>query len=281
MEKLSDNQQGDSPNEIIFTKVFRINKDFLDKRKELINEAIAFETGTIAHQKKTVVATFPNGKEAYFLKPGKETLRKIPNLYDMSPNVGSCNKSDTENWAFEQIWEYLLKISVIQQAAFKKILVLLYRLCFFIDHQVNGAGKLRYSPSDTILQYISSIDEFVLKDGFREKFKTTEIGLPEFLYFVELLAWNEDVKYHTVNGKADFTERKPRVGRVNTVLTIISTPLLIGKFINNIIDSAKPNHIINVRLITDTIQQFVRTRGLCVLSGKQLLEELEPYLVGE
>ncbi|GAB6394767.1 MAG: hypothetical protein MdMp024_1079 [Bacteroidales bacterium] len=184
MAMLPTSKQDNSTKEIISTKVFRINNDFLNQRKELINEAIAFESGTIARQKKTVVATLPNGKEAYFLKPGKETLRKIPNPYDMSPNVGSGNKS-------------------------------------------------------------------------------------------------EDVKYHTVNGKADFTERKPRAGRVNTVLTIISTPLLIGKFIKNIIDSAKPNHIINVRLITDTIQQFVRTRGLCVLSGKQLLEELEPYLVRE
>ncbi|GAB6394116.1 MAG: hypothetical protein MdMp024_0428 [Bacteroidales bacterium] len=281
MAMLPTSKQDNSTKEIISTKVFRINNDFLNQRKELINEAIAFESGTIARQKKTVVATLPNGKEAYFLKPGKETLRKIPNPYDMSPNVGSGNKSDTENWAFEQIWEYLLKISIIQQAAFKKVLVLLYRLCFFIDHQINAESKLRYSPSYAILKYIGSIDEFVLKDGFMEKFKTTEIGLPEFLYFVELLAWNEDVKYHTVNGKADFTERKPRAGRVNTAPTIISTPLLIGKFINNIIDSAKPNHIINVRLITDTIQQFVRTRGLCVLSGKQLLEELEPYLVRE
>jgi hypothetical protein len=111
------------------------------------------------------------------------------------------------------------------------------------------------------------------------------MGLLEFLYFIELLAWNEDVKYHTVNGKADFTKPNSswdnKRGRVNTVLTIISAPLLISKFIQNIIESTQPKHTMEVGLITKTIQQFVRTRGFCVLSGKQLLEELEPYLVGE
>jgi hypothetical protein len=174
MAILPTGKQDDSTKEIISTKVFRINNDFLNQRKELINEAIAFETGTIARQKKTVVATLPNGKEAYFLKPGKETLRKIPNPYDMSPNVGSCNKSDTENWAFEQIWEYLLKISIIQQAAFKKVLVLLYRLCFFIDHQFNEEGKLRYYPSNEIFKYINNLDAFVLKACCQAKFKMSE-----------------------------------------------------------------------------------------------------------
>jgi hypothetical protein len=250
------------------------SKDFIEKRTKLIEEAINFPRGTFESQIKTVIFKLNNGKEAYFLKPGKETLRKTPNVHDMLP----CVAGDFDKWAFEQIWEYLIKISIIQQASFKKVLVLLYRLCYYIDHEVVN-NKLRYQPPTQILEYINNLEKFVLKDGFQEKFKTAEVELLEFLYFVDLLAWNEDIKYHSNENKADFTEQnKKNVGRVNTILTIISAPILISKFINNIIENTKTNGVIDVKLITTTIQKFTKTRGLCVLSNPQLLEFLQPYL---
>jgi len=249
-------------------------KDFIEKRAILIEEAINFPQGTHEKQKKSVVAKIDNGKEAYFLKPGKETTRKAPNLHDMFPNVSN----DFDKWAFEQIWEYLIKISIIQQAAFKQILVLLYRLCFYTDHEFIN-NKLRYKPSAQILGYIDNLEKFVLKAGFQEKFKTSEVGLLEFLYFIDLLAWNEDVKYHHSKNKADFTGKyEKKVGRVNTILTIISAPILISKFINNILESTKSKNVIDVKLITNTIQRFTKTRGLCILSKFDLIEFLQPYL---
>ena len=263
--------------EIITTNLFnnRLNgKNFIEKRAELIDEAINFPQGTFENQVKTIVFKLNNGKEVYFLKPGKETLRKTPNVHDMLP----CVAQDFDKWAFEQIWEYLIKISIIQQATFKKVLVLLYRLCYYADHELVN-NKLRYQPSKQIIEYINNLEKFVLKDGFREKFKTSEVDLLEFLYFIDLLAWNEDIKYHSNKSKADFTEQsKKNVGRVNTVLTIISAPILISQFINNIIENTKTNGVIDVKLITTTIQKFTKTRGLCILSNPQLLEFLQPYL---
>jgi hypothetical protein len=249
-------------------------KDFIEKRATLIGEAINFPQGTYEKPRKNIVAKITNGKEAYFLKPGKETLRKTPNVHDMFPNVSN----DFDKWAFEQIWEYLIKISIIQQAAFKQILVLLYRLCFYTDHELIN-NKLRYKPSAQILEYINNLEKFVLKAGFQEKFKTSEAGLLEFLYFVDLLAWNEDVKYHNSENKADFTGKYGKnVGRVNTILTLISAPILISKFINNILESTKAKNIIDVKLITNTIQKFTKTRGLCILSKLDLIKFLQPYL---
>jgi len=266
--------------EIITTDLFNSRasgKDFIEKREMLVQEAINFPQGTFEKQKKTVVFKFADDKEAYFLKPGKEAQahRKTPNVHDMFPNVAG----HFDKWAFEQIWEYLIKISIIQQAAFKKTLVLLYRLCFYIDHELVNK-KLRYNPSSQILEYIDNLQKFVLRDGFKEKFKTSEVDLLEFLYFVDLLAWNEDVKYHTIENKADFIKKGKNVGRRNTVLTIISAPILISEFINNIITSTKPEGgIIDVKLITTTIQKFTKTRGLCILSNQKLVEFLQPYLV--
>lgn len=263
--------------EIIKTKIFKSNKEFIHKRAKRIEEAIAFEGATIKNPKKHLISSLPNGKEAYFFKPGKETLRKKPNLYDMTPNVGAKGISETESWAFEKVWEYLIKISIISQSTFKKVLVLLYRNCFLLDHQEIEKGKIRYLPSKDISDYINNIEKFVLKDGFMDKFKSKEIGLLEYLHFIDLLGWNEDVKYNIAKGKPCFKSNK-RVGRVNTILSVISAPLLISNFILDIIHKTETKGIIDVKLITSTIQMFAKSRGICVLTSKELLKQLKPYL---
>ena len=263
--------------EIINTKIFKSNKDFILTRAKRIEEAIAFEGGTIEKQKKHLISSLPDGKESYFFKPGKETLRKVPNVYDMAPNVGAKGISETENWTFEKVWEYLIKISIINQITFKKVLVLLYRNCFLLDHQEIKKGKFRYLPSTEISEYIDKI-EFGLKDGFMDKFRTKEIGLLEYLHFIDLLGWNEDVKYHIVKGKPDFIKYDKKVGRVNTILSVISAPLMISNFILDIIHKTEQKGIIDVKLITTTIQMFAKSRGICVLANKELLKHLTPYL---
>jgi len=263
---------------IVETKIFKSNKDFIRQRSMRIAEAIAFKSGTIEHPKKTVISVLPNGKESYFLKPGKETLRKKPNIHDMFPNVGSNNQSETDGYTFEIMWEYLIKILIINQITFKKILVLLYRLCFLLDHQEIETGKLRYSPSKDLSDYIDKID-FSLRDGFKDKFKTEEIGLLEYLHFIDLIGWNEDIKYHVKNSTPNFETVNKKTGRVNTILSIISAPLMISNFIQDIIQKTKNYGIINVKLITSTIQKFTKSRGICVLSNRDLLEYLHPYLV--
>lgn len=262
----------------IKTKVFRSSKDFILKREMRIAEAIAFEGGTIEKPKKHLISTLTNSKESYFLKPGKETQRTVPNIHDMFPNVGSNGKSETDKYTFEIIWEYLIKISIINQLTFKKVLVLLYRLCFFLDHQEIEKGKIRYLPSKEILDYIAKID-FALKEGFKDKFKKDEIGLLEYLHLIDLLGWNEDVKYHITNSKPDFEDRtKKNVGRTNTIISIISVPLLINDFLSNIIENVNYIEKINVRLILSAMQKLSKSRGICVLSHIELQKYLTPYL---
>lgn len=260
--------------ETINTKIFKSNKEFIDKRTKRIEEAIAFKSGTIKNRKKHLISSLPNGKESYFLKPGKETLRKVPNVYDMLPNVGVNGISETESWAFEKIWEYLLKISIISQSTFKKVLVLLYRNCFLLDHQEIKKGKFRYLPSKEISDYINNIEKFVLKDGFRDKFKTKEIGLFEFLHFVDLLAWNEDVKYHIVNGQPDFVKYDKKVGRINTILTIINVPLMINDFILKLCI-----HTTNVKLILSIYLKSNRQKNIWKITNKNLIKDLSPHLI--
>ena len=99
-----------------------------------------------------------------------------------------------------------------------------------------------------------------------------------FQHFIDLLGWNEDVKYHIVNDKPDFVKYNNKVGRVNTILTVLSAPLMISNFILDIINKTEKKGIIDVKLITSTIQKFAKTRGICVLSNKELVKQLNPYL---
>ncbi len=263
---------------IIHTQVRRNEPSFMAKRKQLINEAVALECGTQQEPIKHGISNFGLNSKASLSKPGKEAARKKPNPFDMYPAVEIGDIDVTENWAFAQMWEYLIKISIIQHAAFKKALVLLYRVCYMVDHQeING--KLRYAPSPELLEYINNLQTFVLKDGFNEKFGESGIDLLHFLYFIDLLGWNEDVKYNTNENGEPVFGNDLKTGRVNTILSIISAPLLIGEFIQNIIDNAQnKNGRIDVHLITSTIQRFTISRGLCVLSNKELKTYLAPYL---
>jgi hypothetical protein len=253
---------------------------FLLIKRSLITEAINFPSGTASERIKTTVCKFEQN-EAAFLKPGKEAARAKPNIYDMYPLVTFNGNESTERFSFEDIWEYLLQIFLIHKGTFNKVLVLLYRLCFYTDHSCKDE-KWRYSPSVEILTLVKDLDTLVLKEGFVDKFNNeTPLSLVQFLLFVDLLAWNEDVKYH-----APKSEPYARIwseshsGRTNTIISIISAPILISKFIEDIVTKTQTGGTIDVKLITMVIQKFTRRRGLCTLTDSELQKYLTPYLGG-
>ena len=263
---------------IIETKCLRGRlPEFHEKRIKRISEAISFKSGLKDNPHKTLVSTIDNQKEVCFSKPGKEFFKiKNPNINDMYPGIYLNEINEVEGWSFEKLWEYLIKISIINQITFKKVLTIIYRNCYLLDHSEIESGKYRYQPSGELLEYIEKL-EFGLKDGFMDKFQTKEIGLLEFLYFVDLLGWNEDVKYNHIENIPELRLGK-KTGRVNTIKSIICAPIMISKFILDIIEKTKHNGIINVRLITSTIQTFSKTRGIFVLSDNELVDYLNPYL---
>ncbi len=211
------------------------------------------------------------------MKPGKEAFRQNPNIHDMYPCVVGNGKNEVDGYAFDDIWEYLIKISIINQITFKKVLTIIYRICYLYDHSFINEKQLRYDPNEQLLDYLHKLD-FSLKEGFEDKFKKEHIGLIEFLHFVDLLGWNEDVKYNTV-GNEPFIGKNKRTGRVNTVLSIISVPLMVNDFLANIIENVNYIEKINVRLILSTMQKLSKSRGICVLTNKELTKYLHPFLI--
>jgi hypothetical protein len=124
----------------------------------------------------------------------------------------------------------------------------------------------------------------VLTPGFKEKFNSTEISVLEFLYFIDLLGWNEDVKYLGKKGTTDkgnlyfdnFSHSNN--GRTNTIKSVITAPILIGEFIDEVVNKTKINGIIDVKMITKVVQQFSK-QGVMTLKKNDMLKHLSPYLV--
>lgn len=263
--------------EFLYTDIIKTKSEkenYLYIKNKLITEAVNFPNGTQEEQFFNIIYD-KNGLKVALLKPGKEAKRKTPNIYDMYPYVTFNGKEITKNFSFGHIWEYLLKVSIIHKGTFIKILVLLYRLCFFYDH-----NNYRYEPSKEIYELIINLDKLVLKDGFKDKFNEIEpISLEHFLRFIDILAWNEDVKYNASKGEPYFRNMsESKFGRTNTIISLISAPILISNFIDDIICKTQTGGVIDVKLITSVIQKFTKTRGLCTLSNKELISALEPYI---
>lgn len=262
----------DDIKEILTTRLFKgrqARQRLQNEREKRIREAIGWEAGlSLENQKKYVVNVLPNALEVYFLKPGKEVFRDKPNIHDMTPKVNISY----ENAKFDDIWVNLSKISIINFDLFKMVMVLIYRNAYHIDHK-EIEGKIRYSPDERVLSCIEQIDEEI--DG-----ALPEGGLLGLLNFLDILGWNEDVKYHTENNAPTFSGKHEfKTGRINTLLTCIRVPFQMSLFIKNIVDNANNLNNMNFRLGYEIMQQFAKSRGTCTPTNGQLVEWLSPYIV--
>jgi hypothetical protein len=250
------------------------DKRFLNRRLKLIEEASGWGDGW--HE----VDRLEGGLVVGFKKPGK-FRDEFP--HDMTPVL---KRGDTEcpRWDMKDVWVQLCRVGMVDWEAFKALLVLIYRNAYLFDHTEDEAGRLRYRPPK------SAIDR--LEGAINRAKVDMPCGVLGLLHFLNLLGWNEDMKYNVKDGKPSFDEvdSRGRVvkknyarGRVNNLLTCIRVPFEVTCLIKgvrardvgeNAIESA-------IDTILDIAQKFVHTRGLCPPDSKQqLVEWLKPYLTG-
>ena len=237
------------------------------KRRKRILEALSWNSGTQDIPIKHIVATLPNGTEVYFLKPGKEVFNeKRPNPNDMLPVV----KTDDLRLKFDDIWAQLSRISVINFEYFKAVLTLVYRNAYFLDHVENPEGVIRYSPNTEVQGLIADIESEV---------GNSPLSLLELLNFLDVLGWNEDMKYHVENGKPTFSGHYNfNVGRINTLLTCIRVPYQAAVFVTHCLGQVDDKRNIDFSSLFTIMQQFAKSRGTCTPTQLQLLDWLSPYL---
>ena len=247
----------------MITKVQKGHADEVKRKRIMrIKEAINFEIGTKEEPKVHLIG-MANDSKVYFKEPGKEYFRENKrNVNDMTPNVGDLY----DRYSFGDIWKDMLNLSVrISKDSYKQLNVLLYRLAYLIDCE-EVDGKIRYNPTGEVYALIKNIQEEI--DSKKYDFKVLE-----FLNFIDVLSWNEDVKY-----QADCTFEKPKVGRINTILSLISIPLIFKEFVDLVIEKKDYLHELDYSLLIDVAQNFSFFLGVQPMSNKKLIEYLKPYL---
>lgn len=247
----------------MITYIQKGHPEALKKKREMrIKEAINFSLGTKEEPKIHIIGQANNSK-IYFLKPGKEFFRKKKrNINDMTPCVGELY----EKYSFGDMWKDILNLSIhISEDSFKQLNVLLYRLAYLMDCTISD-GKVRYEPKGEVLEIIENIQKEIDSNNYNFK-------ILEFLNFVDILSWNEDVKY-----QSNCNFKKPRVGRINTILSLISIPLVFKQFGDKILKNKDSSETLDYSLLIDMAENFSRMRGVSPMPNKQLVEYLSPYL---
>jgi hypothetical protein len=239
------------------------------KRKKRILEALGWSKGTLEKPHKHKVTTLPNGMEVYFLKPGKEAdpKRKRTNPHDMTPVVGN----QARRLKFDDIWAEILRISAADFEGFKAFLALVYRNAYMIDHVEVKPSLIRYQPVEPIVRTVERLEK-LSRPGLK-------FGLMGLLHFLDILGWNEDVKYHVESNRPEFKgERAFDVGRINTLLTSIRVPYQTAGFIRSCMNAFRRNQEVDYLSICTVMQQFTTSRGTCTPTKKQLSNWLAPFI---
>lgn len=251
---------------MVETKIIKgIPEEVKQKRILRIKEAINFPLGTKENPTKNVIDNV-NGVDAYFKKPGKEFFREgtKKNANDMTPEVKGYGHLN-----FSEIWKQLLDLSVhLSSESYKKLFVIIYRLAYMLDCDIIN-GKVRFNPTKDIMQEINLIQREIDING-------SKIKILELLYYLDLIAWNEDVKY-----QSDMKFQNPKKGRINNLLSMISVPLIFKNFVDNLLNNKNHLDKIDYTSLIDIAQDFSRMRGVSPISNKALAEYLSPYLVTE
>ncbi len=197
------------------------------KRLAQVNEALSWPSGT----QENLLYTTIWERENYSIrlgKPGKEAApdydrckfrdgHKGNNPNDMRPSIfRNGTLVDKHIASFVQIFDEIQKLSESgSESALRLIGPLLFRAAYLVDHREIETGKWRYEPPVEVLAELHRI--LPLAEG---------IPIEVFLHFLDALAWNEDVKYHTLG-----YDIRTGTGRRNNLLTCVN---LIGVLLNDV-----------------------------------------------
>lgn len=185
------------------------------RRAEMLMEAISFPKGK-NQEKRKITEIYKSGDFVVAVgKPGKEaspdfkrkhyiTGKTTNNPNDMNPLIMKRGVKIGNDLTFEAMFEQIEHLMRADIFGLEILGMLIFRMAFMLDHKQNQNGKWRYEPPKECLNIL--------------KKRLPEVGgvpVDVFLYFLDILALNEDVKMHTLgheNAKHDY-------GRINTLLT--------------------------------------------------------------
>ena len=215
--------------------------------KNLPRERLSFEV----MERQICLLQPSTNHELYIQYPGKESQRpKEPRPWDFRPKLfNRQTNSYCADLSFDAIWgemeDKLLPFRNTPDNIIPKLSFLLYKMAFMIDHQ-KRPGTLRTKIGtgvtfeneqrhDLGILYLYLPQEDELNSIAQRIPMLCGMDFKSFIYYIELIAWNEDCKYWYRNFiKAGEDEEETDwigdTGRINTLLTIINfIGLISGK----------------------------------------------------
>lgn len=186
------------------------------RRLEFVHEAIAWKKGPSQDKraitkvytiKEYVVAVGKPGKEAAPDYKGNRnyiTNKKTNNPNDMNPHIIVSGERIEKNLTFGDMFESIEKLMRSDMFGLELLGMVLFRAAFMLDHKKNDAGNWRFLPAEEIMEMLE--ERIPMVSG---------IPVRVFVYFLDVLALNEDVKVYTLG----YVDLKHDYGRSNTLLT--------------------------------------------------------------
>ena len=222
---------------------------------------------------RLLIYTSSRGERIYIQYPGKETKDSYQKPNDFRPkleHIAGLSEDMTFGDVFDMFYEIYKPLNeATRKDLTKKLAFILYRLASMYEHVAvenpedaisivnetpqSGGVKVGvvYKP---FLAYKPDLNELSALEKHFPK-----ISLEAFLYYLDLLALNEDVKYLA-------NDKPPSQGRPNTIRSVISFLMFLS-------DDMK---------ISEIVDKFTRTKGVCAASYKEASRvcgaELEKYL---
>lgn len=197
-------------------RIFPYIRDIsMSRRKESVDEAISFKPGKNQEERVFTDLYSENKFRISVGKPGKEAAEgyngsRGVNKNDMSPTLFVNNKPSENRFSFDGIFEMLYEVSKINIGALEVIGCILFRAAYMLDHEkINGKWRL-VIPKEVILSIEKNTP--VIRN----------IPIKVFIFMLEIIALQEDVKYYTLGMNDDL---KDGTGRRNNLLTYC---MLIG-----------------------------------------------------
>lgn len=197
------------------------NSDIKEKKNRLIEKGIslsgkdikgAFDVHVMweSEDKRYKVGVGKYGKEYYLDTIRWKDGHKGNNPNDMRPMVWKDGKEIEFDGSFDHVFNFFQKVSHVGNRALELLGCLMFRNAYLLDHD----GQMRYNPPKDVIYYINSIlPEY---EG---------ISVEAYLHYMEMIAWNEDVKYSTLG-----YDVHSGIGRKNNMLTYAHIiAILMGK----------------------------------------------------
>lgn len=236
-------------------------------------------------ERQILMHTTGEGERLFIHYPGKESVNSTPKPWDFRPELYFPENSKRhENMSFGSIWSTIFETSnKLTAKNTKKVLrifaILFYRMAFMLDHiefksfntqerdviygkdneprfseekDVHLPSLFKLEPPKEVLEYMIDVCP-----------RWGDMSLEAFLFYNDLLVWNEDCKYYYRNYRTRTTEKWIyKTGRVNTLLSHIR---ILGYMLGDV-------------PLSDIFDGFARQRGMSPATNEEIIRICGNYI---